>query len=341
MPECIYVERAALAEPLTEAIVGSMAGCPVEVIDDHRRIRVEGRDVDDVFRRSKRRLALAVRRGAFVKPFAQGECDAGRDFLIAHGNNCPFDCDYCFLQAYFEHAVPTIYVNVGDLCSELAEHLEQHAELRPRYHAGELCDALVFDRQVGLARKVLPLLEAHPGATLELRTKADVGPPSDTPAAQNVIAAWTLTPNPFARVLERGAPSPVARMRAARAWQDAGFRVGVRLDPVVRMPGWEAAYAGLIAQLADKLDPAALESIVLGGLRFVPDLAKVARSRGRGKIFVDEFVLCTDGKMRYFRPIRQAMYRDLIHMIRPRFRGVRVEVCMETSSVRCNVASQA
>ena len=338
MSQCVYVERAAVAHPLTRAILASMPDRVVVAIDDHRQVTVDGKDRDEVVRRSKRQLALAVNRGAFVKSFGQGECDAGQDYLIAHGANCPFDCEYCFLQGYFESAVPTVYVNVAELCEELETHLREHEARRPRYHAGEFCDALVFDRSTGLTRRLAPLFRRHPGATLELRTKTAIGPPEGLVPVQNMIVSWTMTPDSIADRLERGAPPTVERIQAASWWQEAGFSVGIRLDPIVRVPGWEAEYLGLVGELAAQLDAAAIESIMLGCLRFSPRLAKVARARGRGEIFTDELVPGADGKMRYFRPLREEVYRRIAQMAHHRLPGVPVDLCMESACVRRRMA---
>ena len=334
MPELIYLERAARDFPLARDVLAAWPDCPVQEVDDCRRLRPDGADPDEAARDAKRSLALAVRQGPFVKPFGQGECDAEREFAIVHAANCPFDCDYCFLQGYFDHAVSTLFVNLGDLCCELAAHLAQHGSDRPRYHAGEFSDALVFDELTGLTRRLAPLFAKRSGAVLELRTKAAAMPPAGLASLPNVVPSWTLTPAAAARAMESGAPAPAARIRAARAWQDAGFRVGLRFDPIVRLPGWEAAYAGLIDQIAAALDPGRIESVVIACMRFSPALAEAARERGRTRIFMDEFVPCADGKMRYFRPIREAMYGAIARLVRERLHDAPVELCMETACVR-------
>ena len=338
MSQRIYIERAAAAYPLTRAILASMPARDVVEIEDRRQVVIDGEDPDAAARRSKRQLALTVNRGAFVKPFGQGECDAGQDYLIAHGANCPFDCEYCFLQGYFENAVPTIYVNVDDLCEELEAHLHEHEGQRPRYHAGEFCDALVFDGLTGLTRRLVPLFERHPGATLELRTKTAVRPPEGLEPVPNVVVSWTMTPVSIANCLERGAARAADRIQAARRWQAAGFSVGIRFDPIVRLAGWEAEYLALVGELAVQLDAAAIESVMLGCLRFSPNLAKIARTRGRGEIFVDELVPGADGKMRYFRPLREEVYRRVAQMVRHHLPGVPVDLCMESACVRRRMA---
>lgn len=315
-----------------------MPHCPWEEIEDHRRTAIGGKDHDAAVQRSKRQVALAVNRGAFVKPFGQGECDAGQDYLIAHGANCPFDCEYCFLQGYFESAVPTVYVNLDDLCEELDAHLREHEAQRPRYHAGEFCDALVFDGLTRLTQRLVPLFERHPGAMLELRTKTAARPPGGLAPVPNVVVSWTMTPDAIADRLEKGAPSTAERIRAASLWQEAGFSVGIRLDPIVRVAGWEAEYLGLVAELAAHLEVATVESVMLGCLRFSPSLAKTTRARGRGEVFVDEFVPCADGKMRYFRPLREEVYRRVVQMVRRHLPGVPVDLCMESACVRRRMA---
>ncbi len=59
--------------------------------------------------------------------------------------------------------------------------------------------------------------------------------------------------------------------------------------------------------------------ISLGGLRFMPSLRPLIHQRFPGsRIAAQEMVRAPDGKLRYFRHIREEMYRYLIGMFRDR-----------------------
>jgi hypothetical protein len=77
-----------------------------------------------------------------------------------------------------------------------------------------------------------------------------------------------------------------------------------------------------------------LESAVIGCFRFLPKLESAIRlRRPGGRLLLDEFVPCADGKRRYFRPLRTEVYETLIGLIRRLGGSVKVSVCMETPAV--------
>jgi spore photoproduct lyase len=55
------------------------------------------------------------------------------------------------------------------------------------------------------------------------------------------------------------------RLQAARKLQDAGYRIRIRLDPIVPIPDWETAYGDTIRRIFEKVNP---ESVTMGTLRF-------------------------------------------------------------------------
>ena len=53
---------------------------------------------------------------------------------------------------------------------------------------------------------------------------------------------------------EGGAPTVARRLAALRAMALAGYRVGLTVAPILRVPGWEAGYDRLFADVAAALD---------------------------------------------------------------------------------------
>lgn len=344
-PAFLYVESAAKDEPLTRRILALFPEASVHEIHDHRRLDAEVvplRGYDSLVK--QRVLVLACNPGAFVRPFWPQSREGDRHFFIAHANGCPFDCQYCFLQAYFAHGAPVIFANLEDLFQELEEHLCDHERLGPAtYHGGELSDALALEPLSGFARQAVEVFRRHPGATLELRTKC-AGVESLLPAEppRNVVCSWTLTPEEAWRLYETRTPSPVDRLASARACQDKGYRVGIRLDPALRYPGWERGYADLVEAIFETLDPKGIESFVLGGFRYLPGLSSRIRQRfPASSLLVEEFVQCRDGKYRYFRPLRINLYRAILAEIRRHGPGIPVRIAMESEPVQREVLERS
>ena len=72
----------------------------------------------------------------------------------------------------------------------------------------------------------------------------------------------------------------------------------------------------------------------MGVLRTTPGLKRTMRDRfPRTHLLTGEQVLCPDGKLRYFQPLRVEMYRKMLRWIRRAAPTVKVYLCMESKEV--------
>ncbi len=335
-PKKIFVEKDITNSSVTRQILNKLPDITVEYIDDYRNIRVYGDTTDDIFKRSKEYLAIASKKGELVKRFRCRDGIVGNtEYFISHGNNCNLDCDYCFLQCYFDNAVPTVFVNHDDMLKAINNVLLTAGKERVVFHAGELCDALAFDDLTGLSRKLIPLFSEYHNARLELRTKTTtIENIMDISAISNVIISWTFSPQVIIDAHEHKAPSLEERICAAVDVQKAGYNVGICLDPIIMCEDWFGHYKTMLEMLFDRLDITRIKFISLGGFRYLPSLARIIRERNpETNLLLGEFVPCVDGKYRYFRPIRSEVYKEIGKAIREITRVVKMSLCMETPEV--------
>jgi spore photoproduct lyase len=133
---------------------------------------------------------------------------------------------------------------------------------------------------------------------------------------------------------EDGTASLEERLAAARRCQEAGYRLGFHFDPMIEYAGWEKEYAELIEQIFAAVDWRRIAWLSMGVLRTTPELKRTMRDRfPRSRLITGEQVLCPDGKLRYFQPLRVAMYRKMLHWIRRAAPTVKVYLCMESKEV--------
>ena len=72
----------------------------------------------------------------------------------------------------------------------------------------------------------------------------------------------------------------------------------------------------------------------MGVLRNTPGLKRTMRARVPAtRLLTGEQVLCPDGKLRYFQPLRVEMYRKMLGWIRPAAPTTKVYLCMESREV--------
>ena len=335
-PKKIFIEKDVVNSSVTQQILSKLPDVTVEYIDDYRSIRIEGSTTDDVFKESKECLAIARKKGGLVKEFRCRDGIIGNtEYFISHGNNCNLDCEYCFLQSYFDNAVPTVFINHDEILTAIKDVLLAAGDKKTVFHAGELCDALAFDDLTGLSRKLIPLFSEYPNARLELRTKTTTIENLLTiPGTNNIVISWTFSPQLIVDAYEHKTPSLEKRVRAAEEVQRAGYNVGICLDPIILCEDWFNNYKAMLEMLFDRLDIARIKFVSLGGFRYLPSLTRVIKERNpKTSLLLGEFVPCVDGKYRYFRPIRVKAYREIGKVIREITRDVKMSLCMETPEV--------
>ncbi len=286
---------------------------------------------------AKRRLVVARRAGGFVKDFpgGRGVRPPGWHYFIP-AMGCPADCRYCFLQTYHAAGAPVVFADTAAMLAEVEAAVT--ADPSGYFYGGELCDDLMLEPFLGVVAPLVETFRNAPDATLELRTKSDeVGPLVSVPPAASVVVSWTFSPRDVVDVLEPGTASLERRIAAAAAVQRHGFRIGLRLDPIVLEGDWRSAYRDLVERLAAALDALLVESAHLGVLRFTPALKAAVETRyGRSAPFSGPFSTGTDGKLRYSRPERTAAYVYMARLLRAWNPRMKIRLCMETPAVEAD-----
>lgn len=210
---------------------------------------------------------------------APDEYTTGGDghFYFSHMLNCIYDCRYCFLQGMYRSANYLLFVNYDDFASDLRQHAADCGAKKPWYFSGYDCDSLALEPVTGFADAFLPVFaEQHmQHATLELRTKStQIRSLLKRDAMDNVVVAFSLNPQSVIESVEQGTPALDKRLQAMRRLQDAGWRVGLRFDPVVWHADFENSYQTLFQQVFTELDVGNIDSITLGAVRLPKNFHK-------------------------------------------------------------------
>ena len=134
------------------------------------------------------------------------------------------------------------------------------------YNNGEMQDSLAMEHLTQAGRTFIPWFGATDNGYLFMLTKSDnVDDITDLPHNGHTIITWSLNAPEVSSEFELGAPSFQRRLSAARRAQDVGYRVRVRLDPIVPLGDWRKRYAGTIRAIFEAISP---ERVTIGTLRF-------------------------------------------------------------------------
>jgi spore photoproduct lyase len=341
--DAVFVEDGCADSALATRVLQSIPrDVPVTHIADAREAARPQSGAPDPFGAGKRRLLIARRKTPFLMP-----CPAGSSkfaccgyLVLTLASNCPMDCSYCFLQEYLaDNPAFQVYANFTDSFDELDRLIANARGRSFRVGTGELADSLAFDSLTGISRELIEFFASRENLTLELKTKTDeIENLLDVYPRGRVLVSWTLSPHAVYRSSEHLTASPAARIAAARAVLDAGYRVAFHFDPLIAYPDAEHDYLELIDELLEVVPPKQISFISMGGLRMTPRLRGAARGRfPNDPMLCGEDVLSADGRFRTFTPLRLSLYRTLADRFKKAGATIPAYLCMEPASVHENV----
>jgi spore photoproduct lyase len=200
---------------------------------------------------------------------------------------------------------------------------------------GEFTDSLIWEQWTDLTDYLVSRFSAQGRAVLELKTKTvNIEGLEGLEHQRKTIISWSLNTPAVMKVEERRTASLEARLNAAEQCQNWGYPLAFHFDPMVIYDGCEADYRKVVKQLFARIRPENIVWISLGTFRFMPTLKPmVARRFPASKIVYGEFITGLDNKMRYFKPLRIALYRQTAGWIRDAAPDVTVYFCMEDDDV--------
>lgn len=290
---------------------------------------------DDPAAEGKSVLYLTRNKGAFIRKCPGTRTYTCCDYHILHiGTYCVMDCAYCILQAYFHPPVLQFFVNIEEMFPALDRLFAGDPPVR-RIGTGEFTDSMIWEPWTDLSDLLVPKFGRQSRAVLELKTKTTaVDALENLDHNRKTIMAWSLNTEQVIRSEERGTATLAARLAAAARCERWGYPLAFHFDPMVIYDGCETGYEAVVERLFDHVSPENVVWISLGSFRFMPGLKPLVQQRfPDSRIVYGEFIPGLDGKMRYFKPLRIALYRRMVAAIRRRAPDVTIYFCMEDEAV--------
>jgi len=327
----IIIEEGARHYGQSGRILKRLPDIAVEEADDDGSLQSETQmDLD------KETLRLLRFKGEFLKPCpgTKGYICCGYQILNV-GTNCPIDCSYCILQAYFNKPSLRIFVNLENELEHIGKVIDSNPERIFRIGTGEFTDSLALDRVTGWSGLLASFFSNKKNVVLELKTKTDnIDGLLSSPYRERIIVSWSLNSADISSREEHGAVSIKKRLTAAKRCQEGGFNVAFHFDPLIHYRGWSEGYLETIELLDRYIDPRKVIWVSMGCLRYIPYLKSIIRKRHPGTHILDgEFINAEDGKMRYFKPVRLEMYSFMSRNLCKWHDDLGLYLCMESSDI--------
>ncbi|MCX6096692.1 MAG: hypothetical protein NT125_08315 [Candidatus Bipolaricaulota bacterium] len=261
------------------------------------------------------RVIQRVRKSPFVRRFTKTPegvlCPHFYELVLSNG--CPYACAYCYLQLTFRGKTgPTLFTN-----SWAAVEAALNASQPGVYNTGELGDSLAVCPP--LLDSALGFFEDQTDKYLLLVTKSgNIEPLLKRHPSPQVIVSFSVNAALAAERYEHGAPSVSVRLAAARKLRDSGWRVRVRIDPVIVHLGLDR-----YEDLCKRVKRVAPERVTVGTLRQYPGLHNFSHLAPR-----EGLAPSADGRLRYTEAVRIETYRQLASWL-----GSEPALCKETFEV--------
>ncbi len=329
----LYIDRDVEDLPETGLIRDNLK-VPCRLVDGAEQVYGDLARHSDPVGAAKKILYLTRNRGAFVRDCPGTSHYTCCGYRILHiGTFCTMDCAYCILQSYFHPPVLQYFVNHADLFSALDLLFAENSTTR--IGTGEFTDSLIWDDLLPFSPRLIRRFAQQNRTVLELKTKTiNIDHLLPVRHHRKTILAWSLNTEPIIRHEERRTTPLNSRLNAAARAQAHGYPLAFHFDPIIIYPECETHYAEVIDRLFQFVDPGNIVWISLGTLRFMPALKSVMEKRfPQTAIACGEFIKGLDGKMRYFKPLRIALYRRIIERIRRYAPEVTIYFCMEDDEV--------
>lgn len=276
--------------------------------------------VEDVFGRVKKpylqkrtnlNLFIGEKKGQLVKPAPPAYGLSGEPhYYFVHAYNCIYECNYCYLQGYFQSPDIVIFLNHQEIGDEIKRLAEEHARNRPGekiwFHAGEYSDSLALTHLTGELPHYFELFKSLPNAYLELRTKSvNIKELVKLEPSENIVVSFSLAPEHRTKMNDLKTPGLKARLEAIRELNELGHPIGIHFDPIIYDEKLEQSYTELIHSLSVVLPPEKIRYISIGVVRFTKNVYhQVMKNYPESDFLVDDFVKSFDNKIRYNRPTR-------------------------------------
>ncbi len=264
----VYVEAAIREHPRTQELLQRLRNKPLIEIEHYGEVfnpRAQN------FRLQKKNPAIIIahknKGHVLATPSGYG-LGGEHHYYFSHMLNCIYDCRYCFLQGMYQSAHQVLFINYEDFGEQMRQIAGRHAGQPVWFYSGYDCDSLANEPMTRFTDYFIPLVADIDNAWMELRTKStQVRSLLKQQPLERVITAFSFSDAFSHAQLEHGVPSIDKRIDAMRRLQQAGWKLGLRFDPVIYHPDYKTEFSSLLTRIFAVIDAQTIHSVSLGNFR--------------------------------------------------------------------------
>jgi spore photoproduct lyase len=307
----IYVEESIKDHPRVESILAKLKKSPIYL---NRYDEIWGRSKKPYLqKRDTLNLFLARKEGQLIKEAPDAYGSAGEPhYYFIHAYNCIYECQYCYLQGYFNSPDIVLFINHEEIIQEMEKILEM-TEGNVWFHAGEFSDSLALTHFTGELELYHDFCKKNPRAIIELRTKSvNTRSLESLSPLPNLIVSFSLSPQEIIKRADLKTPSCDSRLKAMTTLSDRGHKIAAHFDPMIYEDSFKSHYQKLLEEMKRLNLTQNLQYLSLGVVRFTKDVYREAEKNYPDSIIhTGPMTKSFDGKVRYHRPMRMWMMNSV------------------------------
>lgn len=113
-----------------------------------------------------------------------------------------------------------------------------------------------------------------------------------------------------------------------------GYKIAIHFDPIIYIDNWESEYKSLVDKIFQYIKPEDIMWFSLGTFRYTSELKSMIQYNYYNSVILsEEFMECKDKKFRYFRLIRENIYRTMVQYLNKYSNNIPLYLCMESPEV--------
>ena len=257
------------------------------------------------------------RKSKFVKLFDKTPpavfCPHFYELILSNG--CPYNCDYCYLKLTFRGKTePNLFDNYWDGVKSELNRITKGV-----FSTGELADSLAITPPL-LNNAINYFSEENDKYLLLVTKSTNVDILRNREPNNQIILSFSVNASSVAKELEKKAPSPLSRIQTAEEMIRTGWRVRLRLDPIVIGNGFNFNDYEAICNDIARIQP---ERVTVGTLRQYPTLHNFAPNAPKQGLRREN-----DGRLRYSIEERIEAYEKIKQWL-----GYQPALCKETNQL--------
>ena len=290
----IYIESKAQGFNLTKKCIRNFPKAKIIEISDYKSIFNRPRQ-DFQTQKQSMKLILAIKKPPYIYKGTDILQDGGyKNFYYNTPMlNCLYNCSYCFLQGMYSSANIVVFVNEIDMQDAVKNeivkrvHKEQPLMLSISYNT----DLMAFENILPITKNWIQFAKLNLDLNLEIRTKSGLYHSiKDIESSDQIVLAWTLSPDKVVRKYELNTPPLSKRISAIKLALNDGWKVRLCFDPILYYNNWENDYLELFNKVKSSLNLDQVLDITVGTFRMSNDyFNRIRKSKPNSGLFYQNY----------------------------------------------------